>query len=189
MALSPMQVQVRDALQASPSAMIDAPGAVAAGVALVIGSDPDAILLIRRAERDGDPWSGHIGLPGGRKDRDDPDLITTALREAREEVGLVLGREALLGQLDDVAPRSLPPPGILVRPYVFAVEGRPALTPNAEVAGLLWADLDHLRNRSSWSEIELTLGGEQRRFPAYRIAGTTVWGMTERILTRLLSLL
>jgi 8-oxo-dGTP pyrophosphatase MutT (NUDIX family) len=57
-----------------------------AAVALVCVPDPDAILLIRRSERAGDPWSGQMGLPGGRRDSSDRDLLATAVRET-EEVG------------------------------------------------------------------------------------------------------
>ncbi|MBA3258253.1 MAG: NUDIX domain-containing protein, partial [Gemmatimonadales bacterium] len=61
-----------------------------AAVALVLVPDPDSVLLIRRAERTGDPWSGHMALPGGRRDSEDSDLIATAIRETAEEVGLQL---------------------------------------------------------------------------------------------------
>ena len=70
-----------------------------AAVAVIVAPDPDAVLLIRRAERSGDPWSGHIGLPGGRLDPADQSLRDTALRETREETGL---RGALLAPLDEI---------------------------------------------------------------------------------------
>src|SRR5262245_25582259 len=47
-------------------------------------------LIIKRAERAGDHWSGHLALPGGRAQIEDADLITTAARETYEEVGIDL---------------------------------------------------------------------------------------------------
>ncbi|HEU4700285.1 MAG TPA: NUDIX domain-containing protein, partial [Gemmatimonadales bacterium] len=63
-----------------------------AAVALVVTPAPDSMLLIRRAERAGDPWSGHMALPGGRHSRGDADLAATAMRETAEEVGVRLDR-------------------------------------------------------------------------------------------------
>ena len=75
------------------------PSAIEASVALIIGSDPDTVLIIRRAERVGDPWSGHMGLPGGRRSQKDEHLLATAIRETEEEVGLTLTPGNLLGNL------------------------------------------------------------------------------------------
>ena len=71
-----------------------------AAVAIVrtLGPDP-AILLMRRAEREGDAWSGHWSLPGGRREESDVDLLETALRELREECGIRLLREEVIATL------------------------------------------------------------------------------------------
>ena len=157
-----------------------------AAVAVILGPDPDSILLIRRAERAGDPWSGHMALPGGRQDPAEPDLVTTAVRETAEEVGLELRPEYLLGSLDDVVPRSPSLPPIAVRPYVFALDGRPELRLNAEVATARWIPLDLLLHPDTYHSIRLEIMGENREFPAYRLDDSVVWGMTERILSNLL---
>jgi len=70
----------------------DAPDARPAAVALVLLDGPQGIeiLLIKRAERADDPWSGQIALPGGRYDVGDRDLEATAVRETREETGVDL---------------------------------------------------------------------------------------------------
>jgi 8-oxo-dGTP pyrophosphatase MutT (NUDIX family) len=161
----------------------DGPGLIWAAVALVLVPDPDALLLIRRAERTGDPWSGQAGLPGGRQDPLDPDLLTTAVREAAEEVGIGLDRRGCVGTLDDVAPRTPVLPPIAVRPFVFTLSERPRLEPNAEVASAHWVDLARLKHPGTIKPYSITLRGELRTFPAYHIEDLVVWGMTERILS------
>jgi 8-oxo-dGTP pyrophosphatase MutT (NUDIX family) len=157
-----------------------------AAVAVVLAPDPDALLLIRRAERTGDPWSGHMALPGGRQDPSEPDLLATAVRETWEEVGLELGRRHLLGTLDDVVPRTPVLPPIAVRPYVFTLRHRPALSLNPEVAAARWVPLDLLLHPDTYNSVRLDIRGESREFPAYRLDDSVVWGMTERILSSLL---
>jgi 8-oxo-dGTP pyrophosphatase MutT (NUDIX family) len=158
-----------------------------AAVAVILAPDPDALLLIRRAERTGDPWSGHMALPGGRQDPAEADLFTTAVRETAEEVGLALRRQHLIGTLDDVVPRSPVLPPIAVRPYVFALRHRPPLTLNPEVAGARWVPVDLLLHPDTYNSVQLEIRGESREFPAYRLDDSIVWGMTERILSGLLT--
>lgn len=137
------------------------------------------LLLIRRSERAGDPWSGHMALPGGRRDVADADLLATALRETREEIGVDLGAEALLGELDDLRPVSAPA-RVVVRPYVFALRSRPSLELSGEVARVVWAPLSALV--ASAGTTEVFHHGALRSMPCYRIGDDVVWGMTHRIL-------
>jgi 8-oxo-dGTP pyrophosphatase MutT (NUDIX family) len=155
-------------------------------VALVLVSSPESLLLIRRADRAGDPWSGHMALPGGRRAATDADLVDTAIREALEEVGMRLGREQLAGRLADVIPRTPTLPPIAVRPFVFLLSTRPQLALNAEVSAAAWIPVDHLLQRATYRPVQLELRGETREFPAYHLEDAFVWGMTERILTDLL---
>src|SRR4051812_4022154 len=80
------------------------------------------LLLIKRAEAEGDPWSGHIACPGGRMDPTDRDLAATAVRETWEETGINIDEEGrLLGHIDDLSPRSPFLPPLIIRPYVGLV--------------------------------------------------------------------
>jgi 8-oxo-dGTP pyrophosphatase MutT (NUDIX family) len=181
----------RRALRGHRPEPADAPDARPAAVALVLvdGRNGLEMLLIRRAERADDPWSGQIALPGGRRDPADPDLLATAIREAREETGVELSGAERLGVLDDLHPRTAVLPPVVVRPFVFALAQRAALVPSAEVQRAFWLPVARLFDAGVRRDITLTLRGEQRTFPAYLVDEDVIWGMTERILTPFLSLI
>jgi 8-oxo-dGTP pyrophosphatase MutT (NUDIX family) len=159
-----------------------------AAVAVIISPEPDSVLLIRRAERSGDPWGGHMALPGGRREPADADLLGTAIRETREEVGVQLDASHLVGTLDDVVPRTPVLPPIAVRPFVFVVPTRPLLTANQEVAAASWITLDHLLHSATHHLVRLEVAGQSRLVQAYQLENAIVWGMTERIISSLLAL-
>lgn len=161
----------------------DDPSLIQAAVALVFAPDPDQLLLIRRAERDDDPWSGHMALPGGRRDAGDPDLRATAIRETREEVGIDLEDARLVGRLDDLAPSTPVLPPIMVRPFVFRLQRRADLLPSLEVAEAAWVGLDAFLAPGVYGLLDVKTGGTWIRRLGYRLPQGVVWGMTERILT------
>lgn len=189
--LTPLQHRIRAALANRASAAVppETPGPQLAAVAVLLAPEPESVLLIRRAEREGDPWSGHMGLPGGRLDPQDPDLLATAMRETVEEVGCALSRHSMLGTLDDVWPRSPLPRLIVVRPYVFGLSERPPVSLSGEVAEAFWVPLAELRRPEVYRDTVIQLRGEDRVFPAYHLEPGVVWGLTERILTPLLELI
>ena len=127
-----------------------------------------------------------MALPGGRQGPAEPDLLTTAVRETAEEVGLALQPGDLLGTLDDVVPRTPVLPPIAVRPYAFGLTHRPALSLNPEVAAAHWVPLDLLLQPQTYASIRLDIRGESREFQVYRVDDSVVWGMTERIVSSLL---
>jgi 8-oxo-dGTP pyrophosphatase MutT (NUDIX family) len=163
------------------------PGYTPAAVAVVCVPDPDAILLIRRAERAGDPWSGQMGLPGGRMSPGDADLLATAIRETEEELGLRLDPAHLVGALDDLTPRTVHLPRIVVRPHLFLLDTRPPLRLNHEVAAAHWIDLAAFHGPGVYGDWDVPALDRTGHFPGYRLPEGIVWGMTERILTPLLA--
>jgi 8-oxo-dGTP pyrophosphatase MutT (NUDIX family) len=187
--LSPLQQLLALRLHSRTPATVSDSEIREASVALIVGSEPDAILIIRRAERSGDPWSGHMGLPGGRRDAKDEHLLATAMRETWEEVGIQLTSHALLGSLDDVAPRSRSQLPVFARPFVFGVRGHPSLVPNTEVSAARWVPLEELTNPANLRDFTIEVGGVSRTFPAYHVEEGTIWGMTERMLTSLLEII
>lgn len=164
-------------------------GRIEAAVAIVLAPDEqDALhlLFVRRAEVAADPWSGQMALPGGRREAQDPDLLTTATRETFEETGVRLEAETLLGELDDLAPVTPTLPPIAVRPFVFGLPARPVVRPSSEVALHVWAALDGLP--AAAGESEIAIRGAQLTVPSYRVGSHVVWGMTQRIIRHLLDL-
>ena len=164
-----------------------------AAVALVVRGqslDDAELLFIRRAERAGDPWSGHVAFPGGRHDVGDASLEETARRETMEELAIDLAAHGqLLGVLDDLRPRSPVLPSIAVRPFVYALQREVVMVPNHEVHSAFWMRLGELASPGTAAEHVFERGGATMRFPAYRSGTDVVWGMTEKITTQLLQLI
>ncbi len=184
--LAPPFARLQRALAARPAALAerDEPYKEAA-VALVlraVGNDLE-LLLMRRAAREGDPWSGQIGLPGGRFDAKDASLEHTALRETFEEVGIDLRTQGhVLGQLDELRPRTPVLPPIIVRPFVCAVHSELRIVANHEVAELRWVRLGELFHPNTRVRTSVRVRDLQMKVDAYQLGDFTVWGMTERIL-------
>ena len=189
--MTPTLATVRFALHDFRAKPERAPGASPAAVALILLEGPQGLetLLIRRAERADDPWSGQVALPGGRRDPADADLLGTAIREAHEETGVDLSTAERLGVLDDLYPRISTLPPVVVRPFVFALASRPTLVPGVEAARVFWLPLASLTRRGVRRDLTLAVRGVERTFPAYVIDETVIWGMTERILTPFLNLI
>lgn len=180
--------RVRQALAGAASADLLRPRRAA--VAVVLAPSPEhaaglSLLLMRRSERDGDPWSGHMAFPGGHASSDDTDLLHTARRETLEEVGLDLVGAELLGRLDDVSPMKSSE--LVVRPYVFFTDSPSTPVLSNEVAEVLWVSLDALASESWRRTTEVLIRGGRVDVPAFVIDSRVVWGMTYHLLDRFLA--
>jgi 8-oxo-dGTP pyrophosphatase MutT (NUDIX family) len=159
-----------------------------AGVAVIFrdAQDDMEVLLIRRAEREGDPWSGQVAFPGGMVSAADKSFEDTAKREAAEEVGVDLSKDAavFLGYMRDFRARMKE---VVVVPSVFKLVGSSALTPNEkEVASCEWASLKELAGEEARSSYLIPKGGGQIPFPCIVHRGLVIWGLTERILSAII---
>ncbi len=157
-----------------------------AAILVESGAEALDILLIKRAKREDDPWSGHIAFPGGRRESDDRDLIDTACRETIEETGIVLREEDVLGQLDDIRPIGPGLPQLVVRPFVFLLTSLPEVVASEEVDMHLWARFTDFPNLASSSQV--LVAEKTIEVPAYLVGAHVVWGLTERILNSFIEL-
>jgi len=144
------------------------------------------LLLIHRAERIDDPWSGQIGLPGGRIARSDSSPRAALKREVSEEVGLELEKEGEeLGTLSLGSPmRRL---DMKVQPWVYGLRRRPEIRTGPEVQEAFWVSLSRLPSLRTTTEIEIR--GTRRIVESFLVDGRVVWGFTHRVLEELLSVL
>ncbi len=179
-------------LSARPAARVErAPRHVEAAVTVLVRpGDELELLLVRRAERERDPWSGHVGLPGGRREPGDRDLTHTALRETEEETGIALAEQGRpLGFLDEVEPAGPGLPPIVVAPLVGVVPVDVPIEVNPrELADATWAPLAALRDPAARDRHVERIGDRSVSFPAIRYGEFLVWGLTYRVLTGFLDL-
>jgi 8-oxo-dGTP pyrophosphatase MutT (NUDIX family) len=170
----------------------DAPeGHTEAAVALILRTSVELdVLLIKRAESERDPWSGHVALPGGRRDVEDASLTQTAIRETSEETGVALSSSGWsLGRLARVVPSSPALPPITITPYVFGVpEDVEAEADSVEVDQVVWVPLPVLHDPKTLGTTTISLPHGPADFPCYRVEGHVIWGLTFRILSEFTAL-
>ena len=164
-----------------------------AAVAITVrsGVSGPEILMIQRAVRQGDPWSGHMGFPGGRKDESDASDMACAKRETREEIGFDLDIYGeLVCQLSDVntgwrADR----PEMLVAPFVFKVGSTPVFQLNHEVDDTLWVPLSFLLNDANRSRHQWDWRGEVLESDAFTFNDRLIWGLSLMMIDELLQII
>ncbi len=139
-------------------------------------------VLIRRPIYNGH-HSGQIALPGGKEHPDDRDIRDTALREAREEVGIIPQDVQILAALTDL---FIPPGNFLLTPILAWQSSRPAFKADQrEVAEILEVKVRAF-NPANIREKEIPLSsGRVFRTPYYDVNGLTVWGATAMIMSEL----
>lgn len=186
------EAQLRAAAERCEGSGVDIPRDAREAAVAVLFTGPSldelSVLLMRRAFRETDRWSGQIGLPGGHAEEEDEDLIATARRESREEVGIdpLAGEGALhIGPLPPVQATShtqrLP---LFITPIVFyrpEVE-EPVCGPEADEA--FWLPKRGATDGSLFEHYRYEHEGLIRKLPSWKFEDRTIWGMTYGILNR-----
>jgi 8-oxo-dGTP pyrophosphatase MutT (NUDIX family) len=153
-----------------------------ASVALIVRDRRlPSVLLIKRAKRAGDPWSGQVAFPGGKMQEGDTTARDTAVRETMEEVGIDLKRSSEFLGYGGVATTHTGTMDVV--PAVFELKESVEVRPNGEVASYRWVELDELLSPSARSTYVLDRDGSTFEMPAYQVGDFVVWGLTYRILS------
>ena len=148
------------------------------------------ILMMSRAIRQGDPWSGHMAFPGGLQDKDDSHSFDAALREVNEEIGIPANHNLnFIGRLSGILTHShrgyLP---MVVTPFVFHLTQATEFHPNQrEVAELLWIPLPFLATAKHRTSMTWKTDNSQLSLPCYYYQQKRIWGLSLAILDELLA--
>lgn len=189
---------VADALRGRPDPLGPAPDEVPAVALPGVRRPPAAVLcalfdeggqahvVLTRRSSQLRSHTHQVSFPGGRLDPGE-EPIDAALREAREEVGLVPERITVLGQLSSLTTVMNPSP---ITPFVGFLPGRPRLVPNpSEVERAFTVPLGELIRPDVFREELWTFpDGTERPMHFFELIGDTVWGATARMLVELLDL-
>lgn len=159
------------------------PGRTAA-VALMFAHGDEGLELcfVKRQEYPGDPWSGQMALPGGKRNPEDATAHDVAIREAHEEVGVTLDATQLLGMMPGMSAGGGHGDPLTVFPVLYRLDGPgPSLTIGEELAEGHWISVAHLWDNANWS----TLEWRGNQFPGIAHGERIIWGFTLGVLRRL----
>lgn len=164
-----------------------------AGVMALIYTDEEAqfqLILIERAKHNPkDKHAGQLALPGGKYEKDDKDMLTCALREVEEEIGLSQHKIRVLGAL---SPLYVAVSNFMIYPYVGYVKcGNPNLIPQkSEVHSILRVPLSILKDDNNKGKKTITTSyASIKGVPYYNIEGKTLWGATAMVISELEAIL
>ena len=145
-----------------------------------INGDVSLVLILRPLYNG--VHSGQIALPGGRYEQADVELLTTALREAREEIGIDPGKVRIIGRLTEL---YIPPSNYIVTPFIGFVAEEPSFTPDPEeVAEIIVIRLPDLIGEKALKTNEFIVSnGIRVMAPCFDVDGHLIWGATAMILS------
>lgn len=160
-----------------------------AAVALILRENASGadLLIIRRAEQPNDPWSGHLGFPGGRLEPADTSPERAAVRETEEELGLALDTCAqFIGTLSEIRARSLSHlMPLSIFPFVYELVEPTPLRKNEEVATACWVPLGFFLNRANRATMPHPRD-PRHILPCYPLGDRAIWGLSLAMLDELI---
>ncbi len=178
-----MKEHIREALTGRAAAVLDGPALVPSAVIVPVFSkgSADHLLFTRRTDHVA-RHKGQISFPGGVRERGDPDLLATALREMQEEIGVSPADVEVLGPLDQVSTRQ----GFAISPFVATIPFPYDFRPDPhEVAELLEVPLEFFLDHRYVRE-ERDADGRTTYYYDYN--SHVIWGATASIVRQLVHL-
>lgn len=153
---------------------------------LIAGAEESPQLVLFERTLEVAEHKGEICFPGGSIEPSDVDVVSAALREAKEELGIEPAGVDVLGCLDDVHTVGS---NYVITPVVGRIETMPALIPDpTEVARPIVIGVERLSAPDAWPLERIDIAGASREFEAHRVDGGLIWGATARILRSFLAI-
>ncbi|MGC3873129.1 CoA pyrophosphatase [Halomonas sp. GXIMD04776] len=155
-----------------------------AAVLIPVVARPEPTLLFTRRATHLKQHGGQVAFPGGKREPNDPDLLTTALREAQEEIALAPRHVTLLGRLGDLVSLH----GIRVTPFVGLIPADLPLHPElGELDAIFEVPLPvFLEDRRSHTDV-ISVEGRSLYVPSYQAGDYVIWGLSAMMLVELLA--
>ncbi len=104
-----------------------------AAVMIIIFKSESMVLMTERSKTM-NHHAGEISFPGGTWEQKDGDLLATAIRETREELGLEISKSMVIGQLRPVTTLNS---GFKIIPFITILDTLPKILPSSEIASIL----------------------------------------------------
>ncbi len=155
-----------------------------AGVLVIIhGSDSKPSILFTKRSENLKIHASEISFPGGNFVIKDLNPLNTALRETREEIGIDISPEFILGALEPVQTLTS---NYFIYPYVAMLERMPHTQPNEEVQEIFSIHVENLL-RANPKNIVRSINAQPRQSQPISWENNIIWGATARILRFLLN--
>jgi 8-oxo-dGTP pyrophosphatase MutT (NUDIX family) len=171
-----------DQLEAIRSRLSNVEQEAWATVCVILRWDDDELetLVVKRAVVEGDPWSGDMAFPGGKKSSDDKTIRDTVRREAMEETGIDLTKAVFLGYFPNVLTSIRI--GSTVLPQVYLYSGRPEIKLNSELTSYYWVHLSELDAHRCMGNVK------GRETQCFDLGEYKIWGLTYKMLDTLMKM-
>lgn len=163
---------------------------ISAAVVLLLSEDASGLqaLFIERSVHDNDPWSGNVGFPGGKMEKNESPRNAVE-RETLEEIGLDLRAARYLGRLSDIAGAHLP---VRISCFVYSTGPVGSFRLSEEVRDAFWVSLEDLLDPARRGDVSVRFGGRTLIRPAIRLpqpGKPVLWGITYRLVMQFIELL
>ena len=163
----------------TPEVLDDSKSKLAAVMIILFGNEP--MLLMTERPQTMNHHAGEISFPGGTWEKEDEDLLGTAIRETREELGVEISRSMVIGQLKTVTTLNS---GFKITPFIAILEKLPTIVPSSEIASILRIPLFSLlktieddKDPSHKSILEMH---------TFKFQDHLIWGASARMLKQIL---
>jgi 8-oxo-dGTP pyrophosphatase MutT (NUDIX family) len=173
--------QLINSVQQYDPRTINQPTLPQAGVLVAITDESDPHLVLTQRAQHLSTHSGEVAFAGGKRDDTDPDIIFTALREAKEEINLETGNVNVVGHLDQVVSLF----GYLVTPVVGIVPAETEFIANLdELDAIFKVPLRHFLE----NEPDDYMKRGKIMIPSYHYEGFRIWGLTSMMITEMMNI-
>lgn len=178
-----MLEKLRERLQAHrPSRLSGVHPQAAVLLPIVARAEPTLLFTQRTAHLA--QHAGQVAFPGGKREPEDSDLLTTALRETREEIALAPERVEIIGRLSDVFSLY----GLRVTPFVGVIApDLPLVAEPGEIDAIFEVPLRHFLDDCRSHTDVIPVDDQPWYVPSYPFEGRTIWGLSAMMLVELLA--